>query len=154
MVQVSCRRRRGFSFMEILVAVAIFSILVMILFSIFNSGMKVSRRAFGHMLAVRLARRVMDQVRAKGYDQLASQTGLEQEVGASDLNDPEALVPGPNGGIVCDGVTFNVIRKLDLLEPGLLRIGLTVTWTGIPGSPESSNATLDLFDYLADNRPI
>jgi len=89
--------KNGFSLVEILLAVALFSLIGVFLMSLISSGAQVGARASELRMATILASRVMDRLVASGYMGLKMAKKRHGAEGALDLR-TLGRGPGPHGG--------------------------------------------------------
>jgi type II secretory pathway pseudopilin PulG len=111
------RNRRGLLLVELLVALGVAAFIGLCVAQVVSTGARGTARAGEVQLATTQAARMVDEVLSLGYASLAE---LAARGRAIDLTE--------DAPIVVDGVRFQAVVRMELVEAGLLKVALELTW--------------------------
>lgn len=109
------RLKSGLTVLETLIAVTIFAVGVMSLFSIFPVSAKAARQSIGHLAAVNLAERELEFSRAQAYDAVQNRS-----------QDYDIVIES-NGAT--NNLVFQTFTEANEIRTGLKHVKVVVRWT-------------------------
>lgn len=113
----------GFSLVELLIAVAILSIIVIPIMKLFVTSSKFNFRARNSLRTTTIAQDIMEGLRAYNIDEIKDQFKYPNASGPSELETPDPAAPMPTSefGVVSTG--FKLIDKSMVGELGMIESG-------------------------------
>lgn len=140
----------GTTLTEILVGLAILSVLGLAVIGLLRGSARGTARVGENQLATNLAARVMDQFLFCGYRMLSQEAGKTAEIDFVKLGvTSEATSPSPRE-VLIDGFTIAGHYSVDLPDRGLARVLVTVTWRRAGQTAATRSGTFSLVRYVAD----
>lgn len=142
--------RRGFTVIEVLVAIALFSLATLFVMPVFRTGLRGTARASEFQLAACVAATSVDRVIFLGHARLAElavrgPADLDLEIASLT---PAAAEDARVADI--DGITFRGRVRIELVEPGLLRLLFRVEWNRGGCARWKAEDSLAIVRYTSD----
>jgi hypothetical protein len=143
-------RRAGIGLAEVAVAVGLFALVGVALFSMLSGGATATARAGEMELASTLGARVVDRLLADGYRALAPYAGRGGDIDLSRMGDAgDAPLPVP-GALVLDGLAYRAKYRLQRAREGLLQLAVTLSWRRSGLTASRQDGSLTLIRFVAD----
>lgn len=157
-------RRRGFTLMEVLIAIIVMSIGLLGLASMQANGLKNTTSAYQRSQAILLANEMLDRIRA---NQVGMYSGAYDHLLDGATSDPGCITTGCSPAQMAQYDAFQWSRRVAALLPsgkGIVTgaghnsiFTITVMWdderTGATGTNCSGNPAIDLTCFTLSTRP-
>jgi prepilin-type N-terminal cleavage/methylation domain-containing protein len=145
--------RRAFTFVEVLVALAILSVAGLFLMATMNGGAEAGARASEMRMATALGARVMDRLVADGYERLKRR--IKKDGPSGDLKlaltvPPWARKKDDDTRLVVDGYEYSGTYRFEEKDEGLIRLTIDLSWQRYGLVVPEQPGQLELVRFVAD----
>ena len=142
-------RARGFSLVEVLVAVAVTALMGMPFLELIGNGAESTARAGESEVAALIAARMMDRFAGAGFDALAPKRGPERDLNMRQTGEPTATTAARSVADV-DGVLYSGRWRIEPVNDALLRVTVRILWRKSGRAGAAQPGMLEVMRYVAD----
>jgi prepilin-type N-terminal cleavage/methylation domain-containing protein len=150
--------RRAVTLVEVLIASAIIAVLGICLLNLMRGAERSTARAGELQLASIMACRIMDRLLGSGFESLDAEgyKGTSGDLNLASLGSQSEAASPTDGttnaqmGLLEDGFAFNGKYSLEPIQPGMVKLSVTLTWRRYGLNVPQDGANMTIVRYVTD----